>query len=276
MFNSKVVVRAGWGMYYDRGELYSYFSPGVAQTISAGGPFGINQQQPFVTTQFCPPQFPGTFETCVNPVTGNTNTLSNPWGPTPGAAPTGNPASVVLPNATSLQDGNIPFYLGAYARNNKLPYTMNTTLDIQWQPRNDLAIDIGYVNALGRHEIIPIPFNQSRIASPTNPLCGPAAVCPNPTGSPFAQSYTYGYTVQSQTPIFFDSNPINLPNGQPMQLNSEGGNVDERVPYIGYAAESELYTAVGVSAYNALQAHVEKKLSHGLAAGCFVYVLTLV
>ena len=29
MFNSKVVVRAGWGMYYDRGELYSYLSPGA-------------------------------------------------------------------------------------------------------------------------------------------------------------------------------------------------------------------------------------------------------
>jgi hypothetical protein len=28
MFNGKVVVRAGWGMYYDRGELFSYLSPG--------------------------------------------------------------------------------------------------------------------------------------------------------------------------------------------------------------------------------------------------------
>ena len=52
-----------------------------------------------------------------------------------------------------------------------------------------------------------------------------------------------------------------------MQFNSEGGNVDERVPYIGYAGESELYTAEGVSAYNALQVHVEKKISHGLQAG---------
>ena len=52
-----------------------------------------------------------------------------------------------------------------------------------------------------------------------------------------------------------------------MQFNSEGGNLDERVPYIGYAGESEAYTAAGVSAYNALQAHVEKRLSHGLQAG---------
>jgi len=52
-----------------------------------------------------------------------------------------------------------------------------------------------------------------------------------------------------------------------MQFNSEGGNLDERVPYIGYAGESEAYTAEGVSAYNALQVHVEKRLSHGLQAG---------
>jgi hypothetical protein len=40
-----------------------------------------------------------------------------------------------------------------------------------------------------------------------------------------------------------------------------------RVPYLGYGAESELYKAEGISAYNAIQAHVEKRLSHGLQAG---------
>jgi hypothetical protein len=40
-----------------------------------------------------------------------------------------------------------------------------------------------------------------------------------------------------------------------------------RVPYIGYSAESESYKAIGVSNYNALQAHVEKRLSHGVQVG---------
>ena len=116
----------------------------------------------------------------------------------------------------------------------------------------------------------PIPFNQARIASPSNPLCGPAAICANPSASPHAQYYTYGYTVQTDTEEVcgFDGCPLDLPNGHGRcRFNSEGGNLDERVPYIGYAGESEEYTAAGVSAYNALQAHVEKRLSHGLQAG---------
>jgi hypothetical protein len=277
MFNSKVVVRAGWGMYYDRGELYAYLSPGLSQNITGGGPFGVNQQQPFVATQ-----------SCNIPADNCSPTLEAPWGTTV-VQPPGNASGIVLPNACALANNNstnpfapptyscaantanpTPFYLGAYARNNKLPYTMNSTLDIQWQPRNDLAVDIGYVNALGRHEIIPVPFNQARIASPSNPLCGVAKTCPNPAGSPFAQSYTYGMTVQQNAAgcnIFGNFCPANLPNNQPYLTNPEGGNVDLRVPYVGFGAESELYTAEGISSYNALQAHVEKRLSHGLQLG---------
>ena len=72
--------------------------------------------------------------------------------------------------------------------------------------------------------------------------------------------------------VFGSCLPINLPsaNGQPpqpYQETFEGGNVDLRVPYIGYSSESESYTAAGISAYNALQAHIEKRMSHGLQVG---------
>jgi hypothetical protein len=60
---------------------------------------------------------------------------------------------------------------------------------------------------------------------------------------------------------------MGLPDGSTMMANYEGGNVDLRVPYIGYSSESESYTATGISAYHALQAHVEKRLSHGLQVG---------
>ncbi len=41
-------------MYYDRGELFSYFSPGYAIGTVTGGPFGVNQQLPFVNVSSCP------------------------------------------------------------------------------------------------------------------------------------------------------------------------------------------------------------------------------
>ena len=39
------------------------------------------------------------------------------------------------------------------------------------------------------------------------------------------------------------------------------------MPYIGYAAESIDYKAAGIDAYNALQAHVEKRMSHDFQLG---------
>ncbi len=244
-FNDKVVVRAGWGMYYDRGELFSYLSPGFASGVIAGGPFGVNQSPPWVNAQACSAY---AYSNCSN--------FEAPWGTTLGPPPSGNPADLVVPNASAISTGLPLFSFADYNRANKLPYTLNQTLDIQWQPRHDLTVEVGYVGNLGRHEVVPLPFNQARIASPTHPML---------VGSPVGeQDYTYGYSIVDAPGSF---NPINLPNGQPYQETFEGGNVDLRVPYIGYSSESESYTAAGISAYNALQTHVEKRMSHGLQVG---------
>ena len=291
MFNNKVVVRAGWGMYYDRGELFSYFSPGFAAGIVPAGPFGVNQTPPYVLAQSCTDTvapYLGFVPTCNQATATNAfspdipfgGSFENPWGGTLGPPPTGNPATLVqyFPHAQGcspgtciaqgIEDAQSLFAFAVYNRANKLPYTMNQTLDIQWQPRKDLAIDVGYVGNLGRHEVIPIPFNQAGVASPSNPLCGGGVVkgvqpkCANLATALAPQSFTYGYTVVGGT--------LPAVNGQPAQsyqANYEGGNVDLRVPYIGYSSESLSYTAAGVSAYNALQAHVEKRMSHGVQFG---------
>ena len=245
-FNDKIVIRSGAGIYYDRGELFTYLSPGYAEGETTAGPFGVNQAPPFVNTQVCPlssSAYLGYIPTC-------SSTLENPWGTTEGAPPSGDPAEIInyLPNEAGIKAGDKLFPFATYDRANKLPYTMNYTFDIQWQPRRDLAIDIGYVGNSGRHEVMPIPFNQPRIATPSHPIHG--------------QNYTYGYTVVDQ-----NYNPIMLPDGTPYLKTYEGGNDDMRVPYIGYSGESESYKALGVSNYNALQTHVEKRLSHGVQVG---------
>jgi hypothetical protein len=254
MFHSKVVVRTGFGMYYDRGELFSYFSPGYAIGTVTGGPFGVNQQLPFVTAQSCPVQslYDYYIPTCgggggtnppVTAPTAATGNLANPYTNVQNPAPT-NPKSSdlssYLPNIASISNGGQPISLGVYDRANKLPYTYNYTLDVQWQPRNDLAIELGYVGNLGRHQVIPVPFNQPGIASPSNPIHG--------------ENYSYGYNVAGAS----------LPDGSGYDFDYEGGNIDHRVPYVGYAAESIDYRAAGVDAYNALTAHIEKRMSHGL------------
>jgi len=245
-FNDKIVIRSGAGIYYDRGELFSYLSPGYAAGETTAGPFGVNQAPPFVHTQVCPVSpnlYQGFIPIC-------TTSLENPWGPAAQPTPTGNPAEIInyLPNEAGIMTGNKLFSFATYDRANKLPYTMNYTFDIQWQPRRDLAIDIGYVGNTGRHEVMPIPFNQAGIATPSHPIHG--------------QHYTYGYTVLDQ-----NFNPLTLPDGTQMLATYESGNDDMRVPYIGYSAESESYKAIGVSNYNALQTHVEKRLSHGFQMG---------
>ena len=264
MFHNKVVVRAGTGFYYDRGELFTYLSPGFAAGVIAGGPFGFNQAPPFVNSQVCTgltAPYQGYIPTCdatnAAPGTnGNGGSLTYPWGAAPQPPPTGNPANILdyLPSAAAIMNGAQLFSFAVYNRQNKLPYTINNTLDIQWQPRNDLAIQIGYVGNLGRHLVVPVPFNQAQIASPSRPING--------------QHYSYGYTVVDN-----NFNPIALPalpSGQSAgnyMANYEGGNIDLRVPYVGYSSESLSYDAAGISAYNALQTHVEKRMSHGLRVG---------
>ena len=122
----------------------------------------------------------GYIPTCAG---GTAGSLEYPYTNVQSPAPTNPKASdfaKYLPNATAIENGAQPVSLGVYDRQNKLPYSINYTLDIQWQPRNDLAFDFGYVGNLGRHQVIPVPFNQPNIASPS------AAV--------HSQNYSYGYT----------------------------------------------------------------------------------
>jgi Carboxypeptidase regulatory-like domain/TonB dependent receptor len=228
----KLTVRAGYGIYFDRGELFTYFSPSAGSGFN--GPFGVTLAPPFV-----------------EPVAASKNAnLSAPFGtiapPPPSVSGAGFLAS--LPNLAQTAcgfpgcwpAGNLfgPFLFGGYETHNKLPYTQNWTLDLQYQLSNNWVFEVGYVGNHGTHEVMPIPFNQPLIAMPSKPVNG--------------QIYSYGGT-----------SPLNL-NNEPVFTNEFSGNAPIRVPYPGYDMNSVLYEAEGTSNYNALQVQVHKRLSFGL------------
>jgi hypothetical protein len=229
---SKLTVRAGYGMYYDRGELFSYLSPSAGSGFN--GPFGVTLAPPFV-----------------QPISvAQGATLSQPFGTTlpPPPPATGAAFLAYLPNLEQTACGfpgcwpssNLfgPFLFGGYDTSNKLPYTQNWTLDLQFQPSNSWVFEVGYVGNHGTHSVLPIPFNQPLIATATNVVN--------------RQTTSYGGT----SPLFLDNEPV--------FTNEFSGNAPIRVPYPGYDMNSVSYKAEGTSNFNALQLQVHKRLSNGL------------
>jgi hypothetical protein len=220
-----LVVRAGFGLYYDRGEFFSYFSPGAGNGYN--GPFGVTLQPPFVL-----------------PTAATTGaTLSQPFNQL--SPVTGDPATfaALLPNTNQLETFNYPagnqfgpYLFAGYDIHNKLPYSENWNFDVQWQPRDSWTADIAYTGNHGLHLVTPVPFNQAGIATSANPIHG--------------QSFSYGYQVDGVAAEEFNT--------------STGGNTDLRVPFIGYSPNSVLYKAAAVSHYDALQTNLTHRMQNGL------------
>jgi hypothetical protein len=238
---TKLTVRAGYGIYYDRGEFFSYLSPSAGAGFN--GPFGVTLAPPFV-----------------EPIAAASNAnLSVPFGTTEPPPPPGTAAGfqALLPNIAQTESGDWPagnlfgpFLFGGYDTNNKLPYTQNWTLDLQYQASNSWMFEVAYVGNHGTHEVLPIPFNQPLIATPTNPVNG--------------QTSSYGGTsplAPANCDPAYGCTPL---DNEPITTNEYAGNAPVRVPYVGYDMNSVLYEAEGISNYNALQAQVHKRMSFGL------------
>jgi Carboxypeptidase regulatory-like domain/TonB dependent receptor len=236
-FLKNFVVRAGFGIYYDRGEYFTELSPSAGQGIS--GPFGVTTEQPFV----------------VPFLASATSTFALPFGNSAPPPPPANLNGVVslVPNINQLENLTTPFCIATnqsfcgplqfagYDPRNTLPYTENWMLDVQWQAANDLVLRLAYVGNHGIHEVIPIPFNQARVATPSNPING--------------QTFSYGYSVPG----------VAAENVQSLTDGFLTGNASLRVPFIGFDPNSQYNEAEGKSHYNALQFNVTKRVSHGLS-----------
>jgi hypothetical protein len=269
-FHSNLVVNGGAGIYYDRGELFTYLSQPAGSSI--GGPFGVSESAPLVSL--------------ANGKSSTGLTLENPLGdlafsPAYYVAPSSNPGVITQALQSQLnvmsgaplsgyyaQYGNncsglqaqegyflctTPLNFGIYDKSNVLPYTINYTFNVQWQPVNTVAVQLGYTGNRGRHSVIPIPINEPGIATPTNPIWG--------------ETSSYGMEVMNQ---YEDSGPPDydyLPIAVEPWATFDAGNTDFRTPYVGFSPNAADFKTVGVSAYDALQAHVEKRLSHNFQVG---------
>jgi hypothetical protein len=255
-----IVIRAGFGMYADRGEYFTELSASAGLGIS--GPFSVTTQQPFTVPIVA---------TC-NTSSGTGCLTAGPFGTTTPPPPPNNLSGVasliynqsqlsgcaepVTPTCTPTGFANSDFLFGGYDPKNKLPYSENWSFDLQWQPKNNVVLTLGYIGNHGVHQPIPIPFNQPGVATPTNPING--------------QIYSYGFQAADTT------SPSCSGNNSPCPLLTEqvqttigafsfsDGNTALRTPYIGFNPNADVWRAEGVSTYNALQFQATKKMSHGL------------
>jgi hypothetical protein len=243
-----VVVRAGFGMYADRGEYFTELSASAGLGIS--GPFSVTTQQPFTVP--------------VNSSCAGTGCLAGaPFGTAPLTPPPSNLTQVasliynqsqlsgcaepVTPTCTPTGFANSDFLFGGYDPTNKLPYSENWSLDLQWQPKNDFVLTLAYIGNHGVHQPIPIPFNQPGVATPTHPIN--------------RQIYSYGFQASDA-----NFNPLLTEQVQTTigAFSFSDGNTALRTPYIGFNPNADFWRAEGVSTYNAMQLQATKRMSHGL------------
>lgn len=201
----KTSIRAGFGIYFNRfnGEtaLQTEGSPPYALTSS-----GINDAN--ASNPALPPLSPSFVNPFVDVAGKFSLTNKFPY------APSGTPNfSAYLPLLISVYDPNI-----------NVPYSENFNFTVERQVSQSTIFRLGYVGAVGRHEILPYELN---------PGINPAGCAANPVcaANPGLQ-------------------PVLFPNNYKYPGNIFGS--------IGDVA------TVGTSNYNSLQASMERHFSHGL------------
>jgi len=257
------VVRGGFGMYADRGEYFTELSTSAGLGIS--GPFSVTTQEPFTVPvdSSCPNNPAGNpavkcfslgpfapFTPPPNNLTGVATLVSNLAGLSGCLEP-------VTPTCTPVNNPNFAFLFGGYDPKNKLPYSENWSLDLQWQPKNDVVLTLAYIGNHGVHQPIPIPFNEPGIATPSHPINGQIYSYGNQAG------FAPASTAQNPFPAF---QPLLTEQVQTTigEFSGSDGNTALRTPYIGFNPNADFWRAEGVSTYNALQFQATKKMSRGL------------
>jgi hypothetical protein len=226
-FGERLVVRVGYGWFYDRvyGNLLIDNQLNLTPYSGAGsGPF---------------PQSLG-------------NTLHNPFeaGSSLPTSPTPlvwTPRYIRCPGACTTDGTFISSGLGYTSDSpqmaNRLPLIYEYNVDLQYEFARNWIADIGYVGSHGIHI-----YNWSQAINVAHLVAG----APNEP------------TARQNSELIAASLPFNDPaNTTPVTVNTTG-NVDERVSYLGFAPGGVGTTNTnGDTLYNSLQAQLKHQFSHG-------------
>ena len=140
----KLVVRAGWGIFYNGFENRGY-SPNIGENYPFQ--FQFNFPEPNNVT---PITFPG----CATAGPGGTGTIETGF--------TCTPLSPLLVNANGLGLLGIQF-------DYQTPYTMSGNLSVQYQLTPSMSVQVAYVSSLARHlEVFPNTTNAVSTILPAN------------------------------------------------------------------------------------------------------------
>ncbi|MGC1613825.1 MAG: TonB-dependent receptor [Candidatus Acidiferrum sp.] len=142
----KLVVRAGWGMFYNGFENRGY-SPNIGENYPFQFQFNFPEPNP---------NTPITFPGCATAGPGGTGIFETGFSCTP--------LNPLLVNANGLGLLGIQF-------NYQTPYSLGGNLTLQYQLTPSMSLQVAYVNTLARHlEVFPNDANQvSQILPTQNP-----------------------------------------------------------------------------------------------------------
>ena len=156
---AKLVVRAGFGLYYDGVE-----NLGNYVNLGANFPFDIEESYP----------------------NGNCNTGINPSAADPAPCP-GN----TIRNETGPGGATVPYLPGltGWDENIHTPYTMNQNLSVQYAIRNNMTATLGYVGSEARHLAVVVWPNGMTELLPPGQYGGATSPWPNFYGNIHYISY---------------------------------------------------------------------------------------